>query len=98
MKIKGKVYRTVVRPALTDVRGRDIWALKKAQEMKLEVAEMRMLRRMCGVPTLDKIRNEQNKRDNENGGNNKESTGKNVEVVYGHVMRGEENYIRRNEL
>ena len=55
-KIKGKVYRTVVRPALT--YGADTWALKKAQERKLEVAEMRMLRCICGVTKLDNIRNE----------------------------------------
>ena len=54
--IKGKVYRTVVRPAL--VYGAEIWALKKAQEKKLEVTEMRMLRWDCGVTKLDKIRNE----------------------------------------
>ena len=79
MKIKGKVYRTVVRPAL--MYGAETWALKKAQEKKLEVAEMRMLRWMCGVTKLDKIRNE-SKRDNESGGNHKESTGKKVEVVW----------------
>ena len=33
-------------------------ALKKAQENKLEVAEMRVLRWICGVTQLDKIRNE----------------------------------------
>ena len=33
MKIKGKVYRTVVRPAL--VYGAETWALEKAQEKKL---------------------------------------------------------------
>ena len=38
--------------------GAETWALKKAQENKLEVAEMRMLRWMCGVTKLDKIRNE----------------------------------------
>ena len=38
--------------------GAETWALKKAQEKKLEVAEMRMLRWMCGVTKLDKIRNE----------------------------------------
>ena len=54
VKIKGKVYRTVVRPAL--VYGAETWALKKAQ--KLEVAEMRMIRWMCGITRLDKIRNE----------------------------------------
>ena len=51
-----KVYRTVVRPAL--MYGADSWTLKKAQGNKLEVAEMRMLRWMCGVTKLDKIRNE----------------------------------------
>ena len=56
MKIKGKVYRTVVRPAL--MYGAKTWAFKKAQEKKLEVAEMRMLRWMCRVTKLDNIRNE----------------------------------------
>ena len=45
VKIKGKppkVYRTVVRPAL--MYGAETCALKKAQENKLEVAEMRTLR------------------------------------------------------
>ena len=41
---QGKVYRTVVRPAL--MYEAETWALKKAQEKKLEVAEMRMLRWM----------------------------------------------------
>ena len=45
VKIKGKVYRTVVRPAL--MYGAETWALKKAQEKKSEVAEIRMLRWMC---------------------------------------------------
>ena len=53
MKINGKVYRTVVRSAAL-MYGAETWALKKAQENKLEVAEMRM----CGVTRLDKIRNE----------------------------------------
>ena len=52
VKIKGKVCRTVVRPALMD--GAETWVLKKAQEKKLEVAEMRMLRWICGVTKLDK--------------------------------------------
>ena len=38
---KGKVYRTVVNLALVCVA--ETWALKKAQENKLEGAEMRML-------------------------------------------------------
>ena len=38
---KGKVYRSVVRLAL--MYGAETWALKKAQEKKSEVAEIRML-------------------------------------------------------
>ena len=56
VKINWTVYRTVIIPAL--MYGAETWALKKAQENKLEVAEMRMLRWMCGVTKLDKIRNE----------------------------------------
>ena len=54
VKIKRKVYRTVVRPAM--MYGADTWALKKAQEKKLEVAETRMLRWMCGGTNMDKMR------------------------------------------
>ena len=38
--------------------GAETWAVKKAQEKKLDVAERRMLRWMSGVPKLDRIRNE----------------------------------------
>ena len=38
--------------------GADKWAVKKAQEKKLDVAEMRILRWMGGVTKLDIIRNE----------------------------------------
>ena len=80
VKIKGKVYRKVVRPAL--MYGAETWALEKAQEKKLEVAEMRMLRWMCGVTKLDKIRNERIRGDNKSVGNRNESSGKEVEVVW----------------
>src|SRR3989304_5901116 len=38
--------------------GTDCWATKKAQVRKMEVAEMRMLRWMCGHTRMDRIRNE----------------------------------------
>ena len=38
---QGEGYKTVVRPAL--VYGAETWALKKAQEKKLEIAEIGML-------------------------------------------------------
>ncbi|CAH0703262.1 unnamed protein product [Spodoptera exigua] len=38
--------------------GSECWALKKTDEKRLHVAEMRMLRWMCGVTRMDKVRNE----------------------------------------
>ena len=35
----------------------ETWAVKKAHEKKMKVAEIKMLRWMCGVTRLDKIRN-----------------------------------------
>ena len=55
VKIKGKVYKTIVRPAM--VYGAQTRAVKKAHEKKMEVAEMKMLQWMCVVTRLDKIRN-----------------------------------------
>ena len=49
------IYRRVVRLRL--VHGAETRTLKKAQEKKLEDAEIRMIRWMC-VVTMDKIRNE----------------------------------------
>ena len=40
------------------VYGAETWAVEKAQETKLEVAQMRMLRWMCVVAMVDKIRNQ----------------------------------------
>ncbi|KAI5087616.1 hypothetical protein C0J45_22105, partial [Silurus meridionalis] len=48
VRVKGKVYRTVVRPEM----------LYERQEVELEVAELKMLRCSLGVTTMDRIRNE----------------------------------------
>ncbi|KAK3566156.1 hypothetical protein QTP86_028452, partial [Hemibagrus guttatus] len=55
-RIKGKVYRTVVRPAM--LYGLETVSLMKRQESELEVAELKMLRFSLGVTRLDRIRNE----------------------------------------
>ncbi|KAG5594321.1 hypothetical protein H5410_035553 [Solanum commersonii] len=55
-RLKGKFYRVVVRPAL--LYGAECWPVKNAHVQKLHVAEMRMLRWMCGHTRSDKIRNE----------------------------------------
>ena len=53
---QGEVYKTAVRPAM--MYGAETWAVKKAQEKKLDVEEMMMLRWMSGVTKLDRIRSE----------------------------------------
>ena len=53
VKIKGKVDK-----ATSNVYGAETWAVKKVHDKKMEVAEMKMLRWMCDVTRLDKIRNE----------------------------------------
>ncbi|KAK3550568.1 hypothetical protein QTP70_000051 [Hemibagrus guttatus] len=55
-RIKGKVYRTVVRPTM--LYGLETVSLRKRQESELEVAELKMLRFSLGVTRLDRIRNE----------------------------------------
>ncbi|KAG5586165.1 hypothetical protein H5410_046599, partial [Solanum commersonii] len=55
-KLKGKFYRVVVRPAL--LYGAECWRSKAYVLKKMHVAEMRMLRWMCGHTRSDKIRNE----------------------------------------
>ncbi|KAH0664891.1 hypothetical protein KY285_026097 [Solanum tuberosum] len=55
-RLKGKFYRVVVRPAL--LYGAECWPVKNSHVQKMHVAEMRMLRWMCGHTRSDKIRNE----------------------------------------
>ena len=54
--LKGKFYRTAIRPAM--LYGTECWPIKKQQVGKMSVAEMRMLRGMCGKTRRDRIRNE----------------------------------------
>ena len=53
--MKGKVYRTVVRPVV--LYGAECWPLKKPHAQRLRVAEMRMVRWMCDFTRRDRIRN-----------------------------------------
>nr|XP_016501018.1 PREDICTED: uncharacterized protein LOC107819426 [Nicotiana tabacum] len=54
--LKGTFYRVVVRPAM--LYGVECWPVKNSHIQKMKVAEMRMLRWMCGHTRMDKIRNE----------------------------------------
>ncbi|XP_070054361.1 uncharacterized protein [Nicotiana tomentosiformis] len=54
-RLKGKFYRAVGRPTM--LYGAEYWPVKKSHIQKMRVAEMRMLRWMCGTKK-DNIRNE----------------------------------------
>ena len=92
VRLKGKIYKTAVRPAM--LYSSETWAVKKTQERKMEVAEMRMLRWMCGVTRKDRIRN-----DYIRGTVKVAELGLKMQERrlnwYGHVMRRDENYVGR---
>ena len=66
--------------------------MKKAHEKKMEVAEMKMLRWMCGVTRLDKIRNEKIRGTTKVGEISKKVQERRMRW-YGHVMRRDEEYV-----
>ena len=55
-RVKGKVYRVAVRPAM--LYGLETVALTKRQQAEMEVAELKMLRFSLGETRMDTIRNE----------------------------------------
>ena len=92
MKLKGKVYKTVLRPAL--LYGAETWATPRGQEARLGVNEMRMLRCMCGVTMRDKIRNEHIRGTTIVLQASNKITAKRLKW-YGHVRRMKEEHVRR---
>ncbi|AQL05851.1 Retrovirus-related Pol polyprotein LINE-1 [Zea mays] len=55
-KLKGKFYRTIIRPAM--LYGAECWPTKRRHVQQLSVAEMRMLRWICGHTRRDRVRND----------------------------------------
>ena len=90
LRENGNVYKTVVRPAM--MYGAETLAVKKAQEKKLDVAEMRMLRWMSGVTKLDRIRNERIRGTTKVGEISKKVQESRLKW-YGHVLRREDEYV-----
>ena len=90
LTVEGKVNKTVVRPAM--IYGAETWAVKKAQEKKLDVAEMRMLRWMSGATKLDRIRNERIRGKTKVGEMSKKVQESRLKW-YGHVLRRDDEYV-----
>jgi hypothetical protein len=55
-KLKGKFYRTVIRPAM--LYGVECWPTKRGHVQQLGVVEMRMLRWMYGQTRRDRVQND----------------------------------------
>ena len=55
IKLKDKAYKTVIKPTMT--YGAECWAVRKKDENRLHVAEMRMLRWIRGKTRKDHVRN-----------------------------------------
>ena len=94
-RVKGKVYRVAVRPAM--LYGLETVALTKRQEAEMEVAELKMLRFSLGVTRMDKIRNEYI-RGTAQVGRFGEKTREARLRWYGHVLRKDDGYIGRRML
>ena len=89
-RMKGKIYKMVVRPAM--LHGAETWPVTRRQERKMEVAEMKMLRWLCGVTREDRIRNERIRGTVKVG-----NIGKKIQESrlrwFGHVQRRNEEYV-----
>jgi hypothetical protein len=56
LKLKGKFYRTAIRPAI--LYGAECWPTKRRHVQQLSVAEMRMLQWICGHTRRDRVWND----------------------------------------
>jgi hypothetical protein len=56
LKLKGKFYRTAIRAAM--LYGAECWPTKKQHAQQLSVAEMHMLRWICGYTRRDRVQND----------------------------------------
>jgi hypothetical protein len=56
LNLRGKFYRTVIRPAM--LYGAKCWPTKRRHVQQLSVAEMCMLRWICGHTRRDRVRND----------------------------------------
>ena len=95
VKLKRKLYKTVVRPAM--VYGSECWALRKQEEQRLHNNEIKMLRPSQGKTRKDRIKNETIRGNAKVSPINSVLTQKRLSW-YGHVMRREETHITRSTL
>ena len=92
IKLKDKVYKTVIKPTMT--YGAECWAVRKKDENRLHVAEMRMLRWIRGKTRKDHVRNQIIQEDAKVCQMSTFLTQKRLNL-YGHIRRTEEDNLSR---
>ena len=92
VKLKGKVYKTVVRPAM--MYGMEATPIKKVNVKRMNVAEMKMLRWMSGVIRRDRIPNTRIRGTVKVAGLSRKVQEARLRW-YGHVLRRDEEAVER---
>ena len=90
VRVKGKVFKTVVSPVMLYCA--EMWGSKRAQEKRLDVAEMKLLRFAFGATKIDRIRNERIMGTTKVMEISKKVLERSLQW-YGHVMRKDEDYV-----
>lgn len=93
--LRHTLYKSVIRPVV--LYGSECWAVKEKDERLLHVNEMRMLRWMCGVTRLDRIRNEYVRGSLKVAPVNEKLRGSRL-AWFGHVMRRNEWHVTKRSL
>ena len=95
VKLKNKLYKTVIRPTL--VYGSECWALHRAEQQRMHTAEMKMLKWIQGNTRKDRITNEKFHDDAMVKPITTYVTQKRL-LWYGHVMRRDKCYKASNNV
>ena len=92
IKLKDRVYKTAIKPRIT--YGAECWAVRKKDENRLHVAEMRMLRWIRGKTRKDHVRNQSIQEDAKVCQMSTFLRQKRLNL-YGHIRRREEDNLSR---
>ncbi|PHT57287.1 hypothetical protein CQW23_05773 [Capsicum baccatum] len=95
LMLKGKFYKVAVRPAM--LYGAECWPVKNSHIQKLKVAEMRILRWMCGFTRGDRVRNEIIREKVGVASEGRQDAGWKAEMVWACDEEGPDALIRRCE-
>lgn len=96
IKLKGKIYNTIVKPAL--LYASETWTRQQTHTQKMQVTENKMLRWSGGVTTFDKVRNEYLYGSFGIGKNVAAKLEERQMSWFGHVLRREQEHITQKAI